>query len=45
MHNGDLDGARQLAARNLAVFPTDVDAIITTAAGCGSGMKSYEHSF
>jgi glycolate oxidase iron-sulfur subunit len=45
MHNGDLDGARQMAAHNLAVFPTDVDAIITTAAGCGSGMKAYDALF
>ncbi len=45
MHNGDLNGARQLAARNLAAFPTDVDAIITTAAGCGSGMKAYDTLF
>jgi glycolate oxidase iron-sulfur subunit len=45
MHSGDLDGARQMAARNLAVFPTDVDAIITTAAGCGSGMKAYDALF
>lgn len=45
MHNGDLDGARNLAARNLAVFPTDVDAVITTAAGCGSGMKAYPTLF
>ena len=45
MHNGDLDGARHLAAKNLAVFPTDVDAVITTAAGCGSGMKAYPTLF
>jgi glycolate oxidase iron-sulfur subunit len=41
IHTGDLNGARQLAARNLNAFPTDVDAILTTAAGCGSGMKTY----
>jgi glycolate oxidase iron-sulfur subunit len=45
IHTGDLDGARQMAAQNLAVFPTDVDAIITTAAGCGSGMKTYDLLF
>ena len=45
MHSGDLDGARKMAAHNLAVFPTDVDAIITTAAGCGSGIKTYDMLF
>jgi glycolate oxidase iron-sulfur subunit len=45
MHTGDLDGARRLAARNLEVFPTVVDAILTTAAGCGSGMKEYNLLF
>ena len=45
MHEGNLEGARQMAAQNLAVFPGDVDAIITTAAGCGSGMKAYEALF
>jgi glycolate oxidase iron-sulfur subunit len=41
MHIGDLNGARALAARNLRVFPADVDAIISNAAGCGSAMKEY----
>jgi glycolate oxidase iron-sulfur subunit len=31
--------ADELAARNAAAFPADVDAILTTAAGCGSAMK------
>jgi glycolate oxidase iron-sulfur subunit len=39
MHAGDAEGARKLARRNLAAFPEDVDAVITTAAGCGSGMR------
>jgi glycolate oxidase iron-sulfur subunit len=34
----DLRAAR-LAERNARVFPTDVDAIVTTTAGCGSAMK------
>ncbi|MBI3763879.1 MAG: glycolate oxidase subunit GlcF [Chloroflexi bacterium] len=41
MHTGDGDGARDLARKNLRAFPKDVDAIVTNAAGCGSGMKEY----
>jgi len=42
MHTGDGDGARTLAQVNLDVFDlSDVDAVITNAAGCGSGMKEY----
>ncbi|HET7121141.1 MAG TPA: glycolate oxidase subunit GlcF [Solirubrobacterales bacterium] len=41
MHAGEQQGARKLARRNLAAFPADVDAVITTAAGCGSGMREY----
>ena len=28
-------------ARNMEAFPADVDAVITNAAGCGSGMREY----
>lgn len=41
LHTGAADQARQLAATNLAVFPADVDAVVTNAAGCGSGMHEY----
>ena len=41
LHIGEGDQARSLARRNLTAFPADVDAIITNAAGCGSGMKEY----
>lgn len=41
MHSGDTATARSQARRNLPVFPADVDAIVTNAAGCGSGMKEY----
>ena len=41
MHIGEDEQAQHLAAQNLSVFPDDVDAIITNAAGCGSGMKEY----
>ena len=41
MHTGDAASARTLAEINLSVFPqdNDIDAVITNAAGCGSGMK------
>jgi glycolate oxidase iron-sulfur subunit len=42
-HNGDLETARQLARRQLdAINPSDFDAIITNAAGCGSHLKHYD---
>jgi glycolate oxidase iron-sulfur subunit len=41
MHTGDMRSARVLAEHNLTVFPNDVDAIVTNAAGCGSGIKEY----
>ena len=41
MHVGADALARELAAANLRAFPADVDAIVTTAAGCGSGMHEY----
>jgi len=41
MHAGRAGQARRLARRNLAAFPTDVDAVIVNAAGCGSGMREY----
>jgi glycolate oxidase iron-sulfur subunit len=41
LHSGEAASARALARRNLQVFPADVDAVITNAAGCGSGMHDY----
>jgi glycolate oxidase iron-sulfur subunit len=41
LHTGEAPLARSLARRNFGVFPTDVDAIITNAAGCGSGIHEY----
>jgi len=40
-HTGDLEAARAFARRNLDAFPSDVDAILTNAAGCGSAMHEY----
>ncbi|GIV77687.1 glycolate oxidase subunit GlcF [Litorilinea aerophila] len=41
MHIGEAEQARALARRNLAAWPEDVDAVLTNAAGCGSGMREY----
>ena len=41
LHIGAAEQAQQIARRNFDAFPSDVDAIITTAAGCGSGIKDY----
>ncbi len=43
MHMGETARAMALARANLAAFAATgaVDAVITTAAGCGSGMKEY----
>jgi glycolate oxidase iron-sulfur subunit len=40
-HTGDLPAAQRFARGNLRAFPTDVDAILSNAAGCGSGMHEY----
>jgi glycolate oxidase iron-sulfur subunit len=45
LHTGDVDTAYTLAAHNLITFPSDVDAIVTNAAGCGSSMHEYPYLF
>jgi glycolate oxidase iron-sulfur subunit len=46
VHAGEREGARQLAQKNMEVFPGDsFDAIVTNAAGCGSTLKEYEMLF
>lgn len=45
LHAGETDKARTQALNNIDIFPRDVDAIITNAAGCGSGMKEYSLLF
>jgi glycolate oxidase iron-sulfur subunit len=43
-HAGDLEGARQLARRNIEAFRDEADAkIITNAGGCGALLVSYAH--
>ena len=39
-HVGDHRAAKEFARRNLEAFP-EVDAVITNAAGCGSGVQEY----
>jgi glycolate oxidase iron-sulfur subunit len=42
LHTGEADDARKLARRNLNAFDfTTLDALITNAAGCGSGIHDY----
>ncbi len=42
-HAGDLEGARQLARRNIEAFAHSGDApIITNAGGCGAILASYD---
>jgi glycolate oxidase iron-sulfur subunit len=40
-HTGAAWQAKSMARQNLEAFSDDVDAIITNAAGCGSGMHEY----
>lgn len=43
-HAGDLEGARQLARRNIDAFESEEGAsIITNAGGCGALLVSYAH--
>lgn len=43
-HAGDLDGARELARKNIAAFDSEAP-IITNAGGCGAMLKTYGHLF
>jgi len=43
LHSGDRATARRLARENLRAFGDSFDAILVTAAGCGSAMKEYAH--
>jgi glycolate oxidase iron-sulfur subunit len=40
-HTGSESQAQAFARATLERFPDDVDAVITTAAGCGSGVHEY----
>ena len=41
-HDGAADGARRMAARNVAAFG-DVDYVVADAAGCSAHLKDYPH--
>jgi glycolate oxidase iron-sulfur subunit len=45
LHMGEEDRALAQARHDISVFPADVDAIVTNAAGCGSAMKEYGELF
>ena len=40
-HVGDLPAAQSFARSNIRAFRNDFDAVVTNAAGCGSGMQEY----
>ena len=43
-HVGDLETARDLARTNIDAFlSSDVEAVVTASAGCGSRMAEYDH--
>jgi glycolate oxidase iron-sulfur subunit len=42
-HAGDLEGARDLARKNVQCFGNGATAIITNAGGCGAMLVSYGH--
>jgi glycolate oxidase iron-sulfur subunit len=43
-HAGDLDGARELARKNIAAFDSNAP-IVTNAGGCGAMLLTYAHLF
>jgi glycolate oxidase iron-sulfur subunit len=43
-HAGDLEGARELARKNIAAFDSEAP-IITNAGGCGAMLTTYAHLF
>jgi glycolate oxidase iron-sulfur subunit len=46
MHTGAVAAAKPLARRNIDAFDVaGIDAVVTNAAGCGSGMKEYPLMF
>ncbi|MGH2353521.1 MAG: (Fe-S)-binding protein [Chloroflexota bacterium] len=45
-HGGDLDGAKEMARRNIAAFEGDGEApVVVNSAGCGAMLKDYAHHF
>lgn len=44
-HAGDIEGARELARRNIAAFEKTDAPIVTNAGGCGAMLTTYGHLF
>ncbi len=45
-HAGDLEGAKELARRNIVAFERDAGGpIVVNSAGCGAMLKDYAHHF
>ena len=44
-HAGDLEGARELARKNIAAFESTDAPIVTNAGGCGAMLTTYGHLF
>ncbi|WP_211749869.1 (Fe-S)-binding protein [Paenibacillus sp. Marseille-Q4541] len=45
-HSGEMDGAIDLAKRNIEAFErAGVDLIVNNAGGCGAALKEYDHWF
>jgi glycolate oxidase iron-sulfur subunit len=42
-HAGDIEGARELAAANIAALAGRADYIVVNSAGCGALLKDYGH--
>lgn len=45
LHVGETERAYERATALARAMPSDVDAIVTNTAGCGSAMHEYGHSF
>lgn len=43
LHSGEPESARQRARQIIDSFPSGVDAVLVSAAGCGATMKEYGH--
>lgn len=45
-HSGEMNGAKELAKRNIEAFErANVDFIVNNAGGCGAALKEYDHWF
>lgn len=45
-HSGEMNGAKDLAKRNIEAFEkANVDFVVNNAGGCGAALKEYHHWF